>query len=437
MNPPPRKIRCGIYCRKSSEEGLSQAFNSLDAQRESCLNYVLSQAHEGWLALDDHYDDPGYSGGTLERPALRRMLHDVEAGKIDAVVCYRIDRLTRSLTDFARLVHVFEQQNISLVSITEHFNTATSIGRLNLHMILSFAQYERELAGERIRDKFLASRKRGLWMGGHPPLGYDVRDRKLVVNEAEAALVRHTFKRFLQVGSATKLVQELNVAGHRTKRGKPFDKGILYKLLHNRVYVGEVVHKGNAYPGEHDAIIDRDTWDKVHGILAENAHRRASRTRAATPALLKGLIFGPDDKAMAPSHTRRRGRLYQFYRTATSLKLCHGACPIRAVPAGEVEAAVINQIRALLRSPEIVVRIWRAAQHDGEAVDEREVALALQRLDPLWDQLFPAEQARILQLLVARVVVRLDGLEISLRVEGVGSLVEELRLQEDAERRAA
>jgi site-specific DNA recombinase len=184
MNGLPRKIRAAIYCRKSSEEGLGQAFNSLHAQRESCLNYVRSQAHEGWIALDDQYDDPGFSGGTLERPALRKMLRDIEAGKVDAVVCYRIDRLTRSLTDFSKLVHVFEQQNISLVSITEHFNTATSSGRLNLHMILSFAQYERELAGERIRDKFLASRRRGMWMGGWVPTGYRLEERKLVVHEA-------------------------------------------------------------------------------------------------------------------------------------------------------------------------------------------------------------------------------------------------------------
>jgi site-specific DNA recombinase len=274
-------------------------------------------------------------------------------------------------------------------------------------------------------------------MGGHAPLGYNVRDRKLIVNEAEAALVRCVFERFLQVGSATKLVQELNAAGHHTKRGKPFDKGILYKLLKNRTYVGQVQHKGIVYPGQHEAIIDRGTWDKVHAILTENAHRRASRTRAAIPALLKGLIFGPDDRAMAPSHTRRRGRLYRFYRTATSLKRCHDACPIRAVPAGEVEAAVVNQIRALVRAPEVVVRVWRAAQRDDETINEREVVEALQRLDPLWNQLFPAEQARILQLLVARVVIRLDGLEITLRVEGITSLVEELRQHQGAERQAA
>ena len=430
MNMPCRKIRAAIYCRKSSEEGLGLSFNSLHAQRESCLNYIRSQAHEGWIALDDEYDDPGFSGGNLERPALQRLLSDIEAGKVDAVICYRIDRLTRALTDFGRLVDVFEQNNISLVSITEHFNTATSIGRLNLHMILSFAQYERELAGERIRDKFLASRKRGLWMGGHAPLGYDVSDRKLVINTREATLVQHIFQRFLQVGSATKLVQELNAAGHRTKRGRPFDKGVLYKLLHNRTYVGEVEHRGAAYPGQHEAVVDRDTWDKVHAILAENAHRRASRTRATTPALLKGLIFGPDGKAMAPSHTRKRGRLYRFYRTTTALKLGREACPLRSVPAGDVEAAVIGQMRALLRAPEVVVRVWRAAYLEDDRIEEREVVEALHRLDPLWDQLFPVEQARIVQLLVERVTVRLDGLEIILRVEGIASIVEDLRRHE-------
>jgi site-specific DNA recombinase len=437
MNTPSRKVRCAIYCRKSSEEGLDQAFNSLHAQREACLSYIRSQWHEGWIAVDDQYDDGGYSGGTLQRPALQRLIRDIEAGRIEAVICYRIDRLSRSLRDFTRLIDVFESNRVSVVSITENFNTGTSIGRLNLHMILSFAQYERELAGERIRDKFLQSRKRGLWMGGHVALGFDIRDRKLVINHPEAALVRHVFDRFLQVGSATKLVQELNAKGHRTKRGKLFDKGTVYKLLNNRTYVGEVEHRGCVYRGAHEAIIDRETWDKVHAILAENAHRRASRTRAATPALLKGLIFGPDDRAMAPSHTRRRGRLYRFYRTATSLKRSHGECPIRAVPAGEVEAAVITHVRALLRAPEVVVRVWRAVQLDGKAIDEREVLEALQRLDPLWDQLFPAEQARILQLLVARVVVTLNGLEISLRVEGIGSVVEDLQLHEAAERQAA
>jgi site-specific DNA recombinase len=257
-----------------------------------------------------------------------------------------------------------------------------------------------------------------------------------VINIAEASLVRHIFQRFLQVGSATKLVQELNTAGHRTKRGKPFDKGVLYKLLHNRTYVGEVEHKGVAYSGEHEALVDRATWDKVHAILAENAHRRASRTRATTPALLKGLIYGPDGKAMAPSHTRKRGKLYRFYRTTSALKLGRDACPIRSVPAGDVEAAVIGQIRALLRAPEVAVRVWRATYLEDDRIEEREVVEALQRLDPLWDRLFPMEQARIIQLLVERVIVRLEGLEITLRVEGIASIVEDLRRREP-ERSAA
>jgi site-specific DNA recombinase len=223
--------------------------------------------------------------------------------------------------------------------------------------------------------------------------------------------------------------------GRASRGGKSRTEGAIHKVLANCVYLGKGVHKGTA--GEHEAIIERDTWNKVRAILAENRHRRASRTRAATPALLKGLIFGPDGKALAPSHTRRRGRLYRFYRTATSVKLGHGRCPIRAVPAGEVETAVINQIRALLRSPEVVVWTWRAACLGDQPIDEAEVVEALQRLDPLWDQLFPAEQERILQLLVARVAVSLDGLEISLRVEGITSLVEDLRLREDAERQAA
>ena len=238
MISPARKVRCAVYCRKSSEEGLDQTFNSLDAQREACLAYIGSQRHEGWIALDHEYSDPGYSGGTLDRPALQRLLRDIDAGSIDTIVCYKIDRLTRSLIGFAKLVEILDRHSISLVSITESFNTATSIGRLNLHMILSFAQYERELAGERMRDKVAASRRKGMWMGGHVPMGYVVRDRAMAVEEPEAALVRHIFARFLQVGSATKLVQELNAAGHRTKRGKPFDKGVAYKLLRNRTYVG-------------------------------------------------------------------------------------------------------------------------------------------------------------------------------------------------------
>ena len=442
-----RKVRCAVYTRKSSEEGLDMDFNSLDAQREAGEAYVASQRQEGWLLVPDRYDDGGFSGGTLERPALQRLLRDIEAGRVDVVVVYKIDRLSRVLMDFAKLVEVFDRHGVTFVSITQSFNTTTSMGRLTLNILLSFAQFEREVIGERIRDKFAASRKRGLWMGGCPPLGYDVRDRKLVVNEAEARLIRHIFERFLQVGSATLLVKELNAAGHRTKswttrdgkarHGHAFDTGLLYKLLRNRVYLGEAVHKGQSYPGEHAAIIHKVLWERVHGMMAGTApHVRANRTRRQTPALLRGLIFGPTGCAMTPCHTRRGGKLYRYYRSTDAIKRGAGACPIGSVPAGEIEAAVIDQVRGLLRTRELVLSTWRAARGQGEPIPEREVLDSLQGLDPLWDELFPAEQARIVQLLVERVDLGTGGMDIRMRTEGLATLVTELRSRH-ADQRAA
>ena len=238
-------------------------FNSLDAQREACEAYIASQRAEGWVTVRDQYDDGGFSGGTLERPALQRLLADIAAGLIDVIVVYKIDRLSRALMDFSKLVEIFDRHNVTFVSVTQSFNTTTSMGRLTLNILLSFAQFEREVIGERIRDKFAASRKKGMWMGGFVPLGYDVKDRKLVVNEGEAATVRMIFERFTKIGSATALVRALRAEGITGKRGKLIDKGYLYKLLNNRLYVGEAVHKGTAYPGEHEAIVSRPLWDRV------------------------------------------------------------------------------------------------------------------------------------------------------------------------------
>ena len=425
--PVVRKLRCAVYTRKSSEEGLDMEFNSLDAQREACDAYVASQKAEGWLLVPDRYDDGGFSGGTLERPALQRLLADIEAGRIDVVVVYKIDRLSRSLMDFAKLVEVFDRNNVTFVSVTQSFNTTTSMGRLTLNILLSFAQFEREVIGERIRDKFAASRKKGMWMGGWAPLGYDVKDRKLVVNEAEAATVRMVFERFLRVGSMTKLTVALRSEGMRTKGGKPVDKGYLYRILNNRVYIGEAVHKGIAYPGEHAAIVERPLWDRVHDIIGESPRKRAMRTRAQTPALLKGLIFCPTGAAMTPAHTRRNGKLYRYYVSTDVLKRDADSCPIRRVPAGEIEAAVIDQLRGLLRAPEIVVRTWRAARKTMGDISEAEVREALERLDPLWDELFPAEQARIVQLIVERVDIYPDSMNVHLRTAGLTKLVGELR----------
>src|SRR5437763_14381569 len=268
MNKPVvRKLRCAVYTRKSSEEGLDQEFNSLDAQRDACEAYIASQKPEGWCLIPEHYDDGGISGATLERPALKQLLADIEDGRVDIVVVYKIDRLSRALMDFAKLVDVFDRNSVTFVSVTQSFHTTTSMGRLTLNILLSFAQFEREVIGERIRDKFRASRSRGMWMGGHPPLGYDVKDRKLVVNEPEAAIVRMVFERFVKTGSATILARELANEGVLTKRQRLMDRGYLYLLLNNRTYIGEAVHKGTAFPGEHQPIIPRDLWDKVHATL--------------------------------------------------------------------------------------------------------------------------------------------------------------------------
>jgi hypothetical protein len=300
------------------------------------------------------------------------------------------------------------------------------MGRLTLNILLSFAQFEREVTAERIRDKIRASRQKGMFMGGTVPLGYEVKDRKLVVHTADAAVVRSIFERFIRIGSATVLARELRREGVRSKRGNPIDKGYLYKLLNNQTYLGLAVHKGTAHPGEHAAIIDQDLWDKVHAILAENTRTRSANTRAQTPALLRGLIFGPTGAAMSPTHTRKGNRLYRYYVSQDVLKRGPEAFPVGRVPAAEIEAAVIDQLRGIFRQPETIVGTWRAVRAEQDDITEDDAREALLQLDPLWDELFPAEQARIVQLLVERVDVRMQGIEARLRPNGLGGLVREV-----------
>ena len=324
-----RKIlRCAIYTRKSSEHGLEQDFNSLDAQREASEAYIKSQAHEGWKLIKTHYNDGGLSGGTLQRPALQSLLADIQARKIDVVVVYKVDRLTRSLADFAKLVELFEAHGVSFVSVTQQFNTTTSMGRLTLNVLLSFAQFEREIAGERIRDKFAASRRKGMWMGGTIPLGYDVRDRKLIMNEAEAETVRLIFQRYLALGCVSRLRVELDRKGVRSKQriltsgralgGCSFGRGALYHLLRNRIYRGEVVHKGIAYPGEHEPIVNEELWNAVQARLSGNLARRR-QARIESGALLGGLIFDDRGNRMSPTYTVRRGNRYRYYISQAQL----------------------------------------------------------------------------------------------------------------------
>jgi len=425
---PKRRLRCAIYTRKSSEEGLDMEFNSLDAQRESCEAYVASQRAEGWACMRERYDDGGFSGGTLDRPGLKTLIEDIEDGLVDVVVVYKIDRLSRSLMDFSRLVEVFDKHGVTFISITQSFNTTTSMGRLTLNILLSFAQFEREVTGERIRDKFAASRAKGMWMGGFVPMGYDVVSRKLVINEAEAATVRHMFRRFVELGSATTLTREL-VANHvLNKRGKPVDKGFLYKLFRNRLYLGEAVHKGTSYPGEHQAIIDQPLWDQVHAILQESPRQRAANTRAQTPALLKGLMFTDSGVAMTPTATKKGSRHYRYYTSMDAIRnrAGEGTDGFVRLNAGMVENTVMQQIRELLRTPEVVTRAVASAKAKDPLADESDVVTALANFDNLWESLFPSEQARIARILINRVTVSPQGLTVDLRTEGLGSIIRDM-----------
>jgi DNA invertase Pin-like site-specific DNA recombinase len=406
-----RTIRCAIYTRKSTEEGLDQDFNSLDAQREACEAYVASQKAEGWVALGNRFDDGGYSGGTLERPALRRLLGEIETGSIDVVVVYKIDRLSRSLMDFTRLVELFDRKSVTFVSVTQSFNTTTSMGRLTLNVLLSFAQFEREVTGERIRDKFAASKKKGIWMGGNPPIGYDVGDRKLVVNPVEAETVRLIFRRYLGLGCVRLLCNDLieqgvvsklrSFATGEKRGGKPMGRSALYAILKNRVYIGETTHKGASYRGEHEAIVPRDLFDAVQRRLEELGPALSGAPRIAQDALFVGLVFDETDAPMVPTYSvKRSGLRYRYYASAPTLKGERSKAAIPRIPAPPFEAhigAVLERLdltggelrhdiqtaidRIEINADSIVMRLhrdhalsaWRAAGAEYAKLRDRDV----------------------------------------------------------------
>jgi site-specific DNA recombinase len=349
-------VRCAIYTRKSTEHGLEQEFNSLDAQRDACEAYIKSQASLGWRALPQHYDDPAYSGGNLDRPALQRLLKDIDAGRVDAIVVYKIDRLTRSLSDFAKLVEAFDARSISFVAVTQQFNTTTSMGRLTLNVLLSFAQFERELSSERVRDKVAASRRKGKWTGGTVPLGYDAKDKKLVVNKQEAETVRYIFRRYLEVRSFAKLVEDLDRKGIVTKRrstavrkyqgGIPFTYGPLAHFLKNRLYTGDIGHNGNWFRGEHAAIIDRKTFDQVQLLLKTKSAERKTR-RAASEALLLGKLYDDRGNRMSPSYSTKNGIRYRFYVSSALLRGRKDAAgSVARIAAAEIEGAVLDALKS-------------------------------------------------------------------------------------------
>ncbi len=429
--------RCAVYTRKSSEEGLEQEFNSLHAQRESGEAFINSQKHEGWVLLPDQYDDGGISGGTMDRPGLQQLLNDVETNKIDVIVVYKVDRLSRSLGDFAQIVDLFDKHGVSFVSVTQQFNTTSSMGRLTLNILLSFAQFEREVTGERIRDKIALSKQKGMWMGGHVPIGYDVASRKLIHNEQETDLVRRIFNRFIRLGSTTLLCKELNESGFRTKprrnrdgrmnNGYPFNKTTIYKILNNQLYLGKIRHIDKWYPGQHQAIVDQDMWDKVHAIMATNRIERAADVRRKTPAPLKGLLFGPDGKAMTPTHTKRGDKKYRYYVTHTAQKRGYEECPIRMVRAGDIEGIVFDQIKSIFKNPSLIVSTWSVAKTMDDGITEDDVREGLQNIETVWDHLYHKEQTRLLQLFIKKIRVEPEGIHIDIRTNGINSLVLDLK----------
>ncbi len=422
--------RCAVYCRVSTDERLDQSFNSLDAQKEAGLAYVASQRSEGWIAVPDDYIDPGFTGGNMDRPGLKRLMVDIEGGKIDIVVVYKIDRLTRSLGDFSRLIEVFERHKVSFVSVTQQFNTTTSMGRLMLNILLSFAQFEREVTGERIRDKIAASKAKGMWMGGYPPLGYRIEDRRLIVMDVEADLVKRIFKDFVACRSTTDLVRQLAADGKTNKQGKPFSKQMLYKLMHNRVYLGEIPHKEKSYPGAHEAIIDQDLWDAAHAVLAENNRQRTSETwqRRQPEALLLGLFYTADGEKFQPAFTcKPNGKRYRYYVPNRKVRFGADASPAGRVPAEPIEQMVLAQIHAALMSPEMVQSVWDVVRDEYPEITEPEVVLPLRQLGQVWEQLFPAERQRIVKLLIERVTLREEGIEIVWREVGWHMLAGEMQ----------
>jgi site-specific DNA recombinase len=382
--PQPRPtlplVRCAVYTRKSTEEGLQQEFNSLDAQREACEAYIASQRNEGWSCLPDHYDDGGFTGGNMDRPALRQLMADIEGGKVDAVVVYKVDRLSRSLLDFARMMGTFDRRRVSFVSVTQQFNTATSMGRLVLNVLLSFAQFEREIISERTRDKIAATRRKGKWAGGHPILGYDIDPKgyRLVVNEEEAAMVRAIFDLYLEHEALLPVVQELERRGWTNKRyvnragkekgGGAFTKTNLHRLLTNIVYTGKVRYKTEVHDGEHKAIIDLAAWERVQALLRRNGRSGGAPVRNQFGALLRGLIHcGSCGCAMTPAHTTKGDRRYRYYTCTTAQKRGWHACPTKSIPAGEVEAFVIDQVRCIGTDPVLLHQTLAQAREQDEA----------------------------------------------------------------------
>lgn len=425
-----KQIRCAIYTRKSTDEGLEKEFNTLEAQREAGENYIKSMKHQGWIALPDHYDDGGFSGGNLKRPALKQLLLDVEKGKVDMIVVYKIDRLTRSLLDFAQLVQTFEKHHCSFVSVTQHFNTCDSMGKLTLNILLSFAQFERELGAERVRDKIAASRKKGMWTGGSVPLGYVLKDKKLIIDPAEAKIIRFVFEDYVRTRSELHTTQNVIARGYKPKERKlkdgrfrnkeEFNHAMVNKILNNPLYLGKMPYKGELYEGQHEAIISQELWDRTKNLKNENTGNAFRPSRSVKNSLLKGLLECECCGTMIPTRCKRGNKYYEYYSTLKSVK--EGAknhpCKIGSVPAGELDTFVLEKIQQIFKSPEIMREMAKQLEEANPKYSANDAYNLANNIGEVFQYFEPATVHDFIAEVVEKVILHQDFIEIKLRPYG-------------------
>ena len=425
-----KQIRCAIYTRKSTDEGLEKEFNTLEAQREAGENYIKSMKHQGWIALPDHYDDGGFSGGNLKRPALKQLLSDVEKGKVDMIVVYKIDRLTRSLLDFAQLVQTFEKHHCSFVSVTQHFNTCDSMGKLTLNILLSFAQFERELGAERVRDKIAASRKKGMWTGGSVPLGYVLKDKKLIIDPEEAKIIRFVFEDYVRTRSELHTTQNVIARGYKPKERKlkdgrfrnkeEFNHAMVNKILNNPLYLGKMPYKGELYEGQHEAIISQELWDRTKNLKNENTGNAFRPSRSVKNSLLKGLLECECCGTMIPTRCKRGNKYYEYYSTLKSVK--EGAknhpCKIGSVPAGELDTFVLEKIQQIFKSPEIMREMAKQLEEANPKYSANDAYNLANNIGEVFQYFEPATVHDFIAEVVEKVILHQDFIEIKLRPYG-------------------
>ncbi len=418
-NKKPEIKRCAIYCRKSVEDGLEQEFNSLDAQREAGEAYIASQKSNGWVCLPQHYDDGGYSGANIKRPALQQLLEDVDAGKVDIIVVYKIDRLSRSICDFAELSKKFDRKNVAFVSVTQEINTHTSAGRMMLNILITFAQFEREVITERVRDKMAASRLRGKWVGGSLPLGYGVENKHLVIIPEEAEIVKMVFNRFLEIQSPKQIALEMNQSGVKTKRGCEWTTQYIYRILNNYTYIGKVNYKGKIVDGEHEGFLDEAIWKQAHEFMQNNAPIPNRVQRLETIAPLKGILrCGHCNCAMMPTYTRKNGKKYFYYICVKDTKRDISECPVKRVNSAEIENLIYEQLIRVMTAPEMIANFSRMTGIEAHRVSEMFNKEMLKEMTN-------GEKQRVAELLVERAVIVENGLTLEIKTCGVKSLIEE------------